>query len=210
MPECVRGRVDAAQRHDIPSVSELPRACHEGTDTPVLGFSALQLSPDRDPLAPHAEPVRPEDLDLRKLAALGLLRNLPPKLLTSAPRIAANDPVERAALGYLHGNCGHCHASATDAAVPVDIQLSQHAGQPQASRPKRDAVSRYQPAGMDAPLRYIEPGRPDRSVLVLRMRSRDARTQMPPLGTHLPDADALALIERWITDQSATTEGDMR
>ncbi len=31
------------------------RACHEGAPVPVLGFGALQLSPDRDPLAPHAE-----------------------------------------------------------------------------------------------------------------------------------------------------------
>ena len=27
-------------------------ACHEGSAVPVLGFTALQLSPDRDPLAP--------------------------------------------------------------------------------------------------------------------------------------------------------------
>ncbi len=31
------------------------RACHEGAAVPVLGFSALQLSSDRDPLAPHAD-----------------------------------------------------------------------------------------------------------------------------------------------------------
>jgi hypothetical protein len=34
---------------------------------------------------------------------------------------------------------------------------------------------------------------------VQRMRSRDARTQMPPLGTAIPDDATLALIERWIT-----------
>ena len=41
----------------IPSRTDC-RACHEGAAVPVLGFSALQLSPDRDPLAPHAEPAR--------------------------------------------------------------------------------------------------------------------------------------------------------
>jgi len=31
------------------------------------------------------------------------------------------------------------------------------------------------------------------------MRSRDALMQMPPLGSRQPDAEGLALIERWIT-----------
>src|SRR5262245_42815904 len=47
----------------IPSESDC-RACHEGAAAPLLGFTALQLSPDRDPLAPHAEAPRSGDLDL--------------------------------------------------------------------------------------------------------------------------------------------------
>src|ERR1043165_2761743 len=93
-------------RYSIPSEEDC-RACHEGAPVPVLGFSALQLSPDRDPLAPHA--VDGPSMDLRQLAARGLLRNLPSKLLEQPPRIAASTPAERAVLGYLHGNCGNCH-----------------------------------------------------------------------------------------------------
>jgi hypothetical protein len=44
----------------------------------------------------------------------------------------------------------------------------------------------------------VAPGASQKSVLVLRMRSRDSRIQMPPLGTDMPDSEALALIERWI------------
>ena len=44
-------------RYVVPSRNDC-LACHEGPPVPVLGFSALQLSPDRDPLAPHAEPAR--------------------------------------------------------------------------------------------------------------------------------------------------------
>ena len=44
-------------RYTVPSRNDC-LACHEGAPVPVLGFSALQLSPDRDPLAPHAEPAR--------------------------------------------------------------------------------------------------------------------------------------------------------
>jgi hypothetical protein len=37
-------------------------------------------------------------------------------------------------------------------------------------------------------------------VLPSRMRSRDPRVQMPPLGTAIAEYKALALIERWIED----------
>ncbi|WP_248361061.1 hypothetical protein [Anaeromyxobacter oryzae] len=65
-------------RHDLPAVADC-RACHEGGPVPVLGFSALQLSPDRDPLAPHAERPAPGDVDLRSLVARGLVRNFRPR-----------------------------------------------------------------------------------------------------------------------------------
>ena len=45
----------------------------------------------------------------RALVAAGRLRNLPPALLARSPRIAGGLGAERAALGYLHANCGHCH-----------------------------------------------------------------------------------------------------
>jgi hypothetical protein len=43
-------------------------------------------------------------------------------------------------------------------------------------------------------------------VLLLRMRSRDPRVQMPPLGTESPDHEALALIERWINTLQPSKE----
>ena len=69
---------------------------------PVLGFSALQLSSDRDPNAPHAGARGAGAADLRALVERGLVRNLPPSLVATPPRIAAADPIARAALGYLH------------------------------------------------------------------------------------------------------------
>src|SRR5688572_2950282 len=61
-------------RYAIPAEADC-RACHDGAPVPVLGFSALQLSPDRDPLAPHAdEPAAREELTtLDTLIARGLL-----------------------------------------------------------------------------------------------------------------------------------------
>jgi len=36
-------------------------------------------------------------------------------------------------------------------------------------------------------------------VLAVRMQSRHAQVQMPPLGSDAPDPEGLALVFRWIT-----------
>ena len=189
-------------RYAIPSESDC-RACHEGASVPVLGFGALQLSPDRDPLAPHAEPVKPGATDLRMLAARGVVRNLPRKLIDSPPRIAAASPVERAALGYLHGNCAHCHNESSEGAgVPVEAKLEHKVSDPDSAPFVLGTLigssSRFRAADPQTPARLVVPGKSHASVLTSRMRSRDSRVQMPPLGTSIPDTEALALIERWI------------
>ena len=102
-------------RHAIPSRTDCT-ACHEAGPSRLLSVSALQLSSDRDPLAPHAEPLPEGAVTLQTLVDRGLVRNLPMQLARSAPRIAAASPVERAALGYLHGNCGMCHTGAGEMA----------------------------------------------------------------------------------------------
>ena len=191
-------------RYALPSQADC-RACHEGAAVPVLGFSALQLSSDRDPLAPHAEPAAATTL--QTLVARGALRNLPPQLLDRPPRIPAASPVERAALGYLHANCGHCHSepSETGASVPVPVLLAQSATDPDGRASAvlgslLGAISRFRLPGASASSQVVAPGAGARSVLPARIRSRDPRVQMPPLGTAIPDHDALALIERWIDE----------
>lgn len=182
------------------------RACHEGAAAPVLGFSALQLSSDRDPLAVHAETAA---LDLRSLLARGLIKNLPDAMIAAPPRIAASSPTERAALGYLHGNCAHCHNDNGEPA-PVDLTLAQSAtsgaaGTDRVLHTMIDARSRFRGHGLAADAPLIAPGDPNRSVLVARVRSRNPQTQMPPLGTQMPDEQAIALLERWITERSHTS-----
>jgi len=192
-------------RYAIPAEPDC-RTCHEGAAVPVLGVSALQLSPDRDALAPHAEPRKAGDVDLYDLVARGLLRNLPREMLESPPRIAAATPAARASLGYLHGNCGHCHND-NGSPPPVDLVLAQSAAaKGEVMRSVLGARSRYRAPGMRAAAAVIEPGRPEASLLTARMRSRSPLTQMPPLGTQEPDNQALELIERWIRSQPQTTQ----
>jgi hypothetical protein len=192
--------------HDIPGRADC-RACHDAHgQTRVLGFSALQLSPDRDPEALHADAPPAGAADLASLAASGRLRGLPPELLARPPRIEAASPRERAALGYLHANCGTCHNSAGPlASLRMDLETRVAPGR--CSAPRGDALARESlyhcdRAGPGA-LR-VQPGASQRSVLVGRLSSRNPAVQMPPLGTSVVDADAVSLVGAWIDQDLAS------
>ena len=185
----------AGGRYTLPSRADC-LACHEGAAVPVLGFSALQLSTDRDPLAAHAEPRQVEQADLALLVSRGLVRNLPIGL---SPRIAAPSAARRAALGYLHANCGHCH-NETGGVPGVDLLLAQQAG---ASQPSAEATLRSLFAESS---RYRAPGAAvDRHALILqRMQSTSALSRMPPIGVEVVDREGLALLGRWIEHELST------
>lgn len=183
------------------------RACHEGGPAPVLGFSALQLSPDRDPNALHSEPASPQRLDLRGLQQRGLLRGLPAAWQAQAPRIAAPSPQARSALGYLHANCGHCHNDAGPLAA-MDMAMLQSASHPvrsarrtweslygQGSRFRSERGDRGETA---APQQRIAPGRVDDSTVLVRMASPHVMSRMPPIGVSVVDVAGLQLIRQWI------------
>ena len=213
VPEAGLRRMAVAQapqgRYDIPSRADC-LACHEGGATPVLGFSALQLSPDRDPLAPHADAAPMSGVDLNALVARGVLRHLRPALLARPPRIAAASALERAALGYLHANCAHCH-NHSGAPVPVALSLAQDALESSDSiarvrRSTVNVISRFRPPGMPGDARIVVAGAAEHSVLSVRMRSRHPQVQMPPIGTRLPDLEGQALIDRWIDQLASPTQ----
>ena len=101
------------------------------------------------------------------------------------------------ALGYLHGNCGHCH---NDAALPaLDLSLAQSAADPAASakrtRASLERASRFRPHGAAST---------DRAAILLgRMKSDDPLTRMPPLGVSVIDEQGVSLIERWLTGRAS-------
>jgi hypothetical protein len=195
--------VTAGKPHAIPSREDC-RTCHENGRTPVLGFTALQLSTDRDPLAPHAEPLQPGMVTLQTLLDERLLEPVHPQLAANAPRIPATGPA-RAALGYLAANCGHCHNErSTVATVRFPLLMPAYASAAQVEETIEALVSRA--AKWDAPHAppgttvLVKPGAPDLSALFLRMRSRRPSSQMPPLGTVVPDRAAVNLVSAWIEE----------
>jgi hypothetical protein len=205
-----RGRRNAfplgeGRAHRIPAVSDC-KVCHEGGRTPVLGFSALQLSPDRNPLGSQ-DAASP---DLTTLINKGLLVGWPSS--RAAPRIAATSATERAALGYMHGNCGHCHND-QGPLRNLGLFLRHVEGTAQENgvastleQPVRAAAPGQSP---DAVLR-VAPQRPGSSALLQRVSSRQPALQMPPLGTELVDHDAVTLLERWINEKKPATSSHQK
>jgi hypothetical protein len=194
-------RLGRGRSHTIPSVNDC-KACHRGGGSEVLGFSTLQLSPARDPGALHIDAPTARSTDLASLVANGFLTGLPSSILQRAPRIAARTATERAALGYLHGNCGHCHND-QGSLRNIELFLRHRSDAPDPpglastiGHPIRKAAPSQSP---DARLRVV-PGDPGRSALLERVGSRYPALQMPPLGTVLVDEQAVSLLRLWVAE----------
>lgn len=177
------GAIDAlGTPHDVPASNECD-ACHAGRRSHVLGFSAVQL----------AEQTEPGSLTLDELVRRELLTHVP----ATTPRIPGSD-TERAALGYLHANCSHCHngsrpqqdgARCFDPENDIDFSL-------RANEAATVAETRtYRTTG-----EHIERGRPGDSRLLELMNQRGGFRSMPPLASEVVDRDAVALIRRWIEE----------
>lgn len=190
-------------RHAIPSRSDC-KSCHEGSPARILGFSTLQLSADRDPNAPHAEPLPQDAVTLKTLIDRGLVRGLPASLSHGAPRIAAKTPTARAALGYLHGNCSYCHTLSGElASLKFSLQypFASPVEHPPAVATTVGQISKFVPSNWEMAGERVRAGDPDRSVLAVRMSSRNPVSQMPPTGSRLVDEAAVALIRKWIQEE---------
>jgi hypothetical protein len=181
------GAIDAlGTPHDVPASGECV-ACHGGRRSGVLGFSAIQLSIT----------AAPDELDLQILGERGLLSDAPARAFE-----VPGSSVQRAALGYLHANCGHCHnharpdtngARCFDPQNELEFQLSVSSlGSPEETGTYKSAVGSV-----------IEPGDPDGSRLVSLVSHRGFGDQMPPLATERIDPDALALLRTWIAEMEA-------
>ena len=164
-------------RHDIPSRSDC-KSCHEGSPSRILGFSALQLSVDRDPNAPHAEPLADDRVTLRTLVARGLLRGLPATSVGwraahrgEIPNGARRARVSAQQLRPLPHPLGRAREPETLTAVSVG-RAARPLIRPR-SRPRSARSANIVPSSWEAPGDRLVAGQPDRSVLAFRMASRN-------------------------------------
>jgi hypothetical protein len=178
------GVVDAAgSSHDIPPEDQCI-SCHVTLPEWVLGFSAVQLSHDGagETLASLGE-------DGRLTRAAAAAGHRPP-----------GDALTRAALGYLHGNCGNCHQPTMAPFTHFSLRLlAEHSTLEQTFAWRQginEAPSIFSGQGIT---HRIAPGDPSASAVSFLMGQRGPSTQMPPLGTERIDDDGMGIVNAWIS-----------
>ncbi len=172
--------------HDIPGEWEC-EVCHGHAPERVLGLSAIQLS--------HAGP----GLTIASLSAAGRLTD------PSAGFTVPGSPNARAALGYLHGNCAHCHnPSPTRSGSTGPIASSSSPPRPAWPRPTLSHRGGRRAGEVRSPRDHPphHRGDPASSCVAYRMSVRGSDDAMPALGTEVVDQDGLARINAWITELS--------
>jgi hypothetical protein len=181
--------------HNVPTAGQCNQCHSMAKSDAVLGFGAIQLSYEADTL-------------LQKIEARGVS-----SASVRAARIPTSDSTTEEAIGYLHGNCGNCHAPGGNGpyiSLIADVAAKTVADEPVMQTAKCSCVSTTIPEGFYSEARTIKAdldvGSPNTSYIFGRMSYRRApgaspseRTyQMPPVGTNLPDDDKLKLISDWI------------
>ncbi len=114
--------------------------------------------------------------------------------------IAATGSLDHRARAYLDVNCAHCHNPQGPAHTSgLDLRWSQHDPISWGVN-KRPVAAGRGSAGFEF---AIDPGHPERSILLHRLRSTDPGVMMPEIGRQLVDERGVALIDEWIARMDA-------
>jgi len=188
----------AGTSHDV--VYSVPntnmcRECHGlGATLDTLGGRTRQLNRD------HDYGKGPEN-QIDHLAALGLFDATPPaaaeRETLAVPSGSA--PVGERARAYLDANCAHCHSEGRIASSSGLLLNFEKTGAETASASFGVCKTPTSAGGGTCGLVYdIVPGKPQESILMCRIASREPKVQMPPLGTQLVDDAGVKLLGEWI------------
>lgn len=183
--------------HDVPQRSDC-NECHRGREDFILGWDMLLLGSG-------ASGVTRELLQRE-----GVLEHAPADAFAAS---VPGDDIERAALGYLHVNCGvSCHnANKKSAANDVGLQLRLDYGQLASVHTTAAVRTGINKSPSPVSLSFVT-GSPfaldeyydlapldaARSLVAIRMGVRELLRQMPPLATNRVDTAGLQLVTAWI------------
>lgn len=173
----VRDRGSEPFTHAIPSRRDC-RKCHESEPAWIIGFDELRLNHTRDGAA---------ETQLEALS--NLFAETPP---SDAERISHEDELTRDVLGYVHGNCAHCHNGGTGQNNSFDMRYPVF---------EENTIGRMTEGLGTAPGIRIEPGEPQSSILFLAFSGEtdnDEIKSMPPVGVQRRDAEAIEMLRAWI------------
>jgi len=135
----------------------------------------------------------PELADVHALVAAGVADQVPAGVVPFVDPYGDAPLAERAA-SYLEINCAHCHSPGGEAqGTHADWRREQLA-----TNICRDA--KHSLDGRDL---VIEPGHPERSVVIARLRATDPFVHMPRGPSHVIDERGVAMLEAWIASLPA-------
>ncbi len=175
--------------HDVPSLAQCQR-CHDGEPGRGLSFSALQLY--------NATPLSLADLTAKNMFTVGVngTKNYG----------ATGTAVDKAAMGYLHANCGHCHNPNNAQTFPIiDMILRLSTGDADGTifdtKMYKQIVNRptslFVIPGQTASFRVVG-GNPAQSAIMYRMSRRGETAQMPPIASEEVHTVGVEAVRAWI------------
>jgi len=140
---------------------------------------------------------------LDKWTDMGYLRNVPSVRPQAAKWDDTGRSLDERARAYLDINCAHCH----NPVGPADTS-GLHLNPDNKSLPHLGVCKNSVAAGSGTGGRKydINPGRPEDSIFVYRMQTRDPGAMMPELGRSLADEDGVTLIAAWISEMDSPCE----
>jgi hypothetical protein len=168
----------ASFEHEVPTKLQC-RMCHESELGTVIGFRGIQLG---------AVPAAGGQSELARLASLGVFTDEPG---SEPEHIQHDEPVTREVLGYLQGNCVHCHNGGEGSSTAFDLRHDVAL---------ENLVARDTEGEVLSGVRVV-PGDPEASVVYLTLDRRTEEGEilpMPPVGVQRADAQALELFRGWI------------
>ncbi|HVR87171.1 MAG TPA: hypothetical protein VMU54_22790, partial [Planctomycetota bacterium] len=112
----------------------------------------------------------------------------------------SSQALEPRARAYLHANCAICHVESGGGNAALELETSTPQGRMNlvGHPPLHDSF------GIPG-AKLIDPGHPERSILLERM-GRRGTGQMPPLATARVDLQAIQMLRDWITQLSLSPE----
>jgi hypothetical protein len=166
--------------------------CHQGRIDNVLGVEAVGLS------MPGAT-----GLGMSQLISEGLITNAP-----TTPIAVPGTATEKAALSWLHANCGNaCHnrspyayAGSTGLWMRLDVERLSTVNTTDTYQTAVNVVSGFQTTPTSKYYR-IKPGNAAQSAIPFRAGYRDTTGegfQMPPIDSHAIDTTDVTVLKTWI------------
>lgn len=110
--------------------------------------------------------------------------------------------IEKRAFAYLQINCGHCHKPSGSASNSGLFFNNEAGGNVAHGIGKRPTAAGRGSGNFDF---VIDPGHPERSILIYRMKSTDPGIAMPELGRSTVHDEGVALLEEWIRAMKPAT-----